>query len=125
MLLKVLRLYKTNKEEARSAADTGSFRTNASLYELVPAWWTSGHLDGTLFVLIEIDDLRGVVDPVWDKRASAVEWIGPKRFFESPLPLAELPTIDAVLVPAITTIILGSKLSANSHTLRRSVMRDG
>jgi L-ascorbate metabolism protein UlaG (beta-lactamase superfamily) len=38
------------------------------------------------------------VDPVWDERASAVRWIGPKRFFESPLLLAELPAIDAVLV---------------------------
>jgi L-ascorbate metabolism protein UlaG (beta-lactamase superfamily) len=98
MLLKVLRLYKTNKEERVPRLALGPFRTNAQVYEHVPASGLRVTWIGHSSILIEIDDLRVLVDPVWDKRASAVDWIGPKRFFESPLPLAELPTIDVVLV---------------------------
>jgi L-ascorbate metabolism protein UlaG (beta-lactamase superfamily) len=38
------------------------------------------------------------VDPVWDERASPVQWFGPKRFFAPTLTLEELPKLDAVLV---------------------------
>jgi L-ascorbate metabolism protein UlaG (beta-lactamase superfamily) len=48
--------------------------------------------------LVEIDDVRILIDPVWDKRASPVQWFGPKRFFVPPLALADLPSIDAVLI---------------------------
>jgi L-ascorbate metabolism protein UlaG (beta-lactamase superfamily) len=98
LLLKVLRLYKTNKEERVPRRALGPFRTNARVYERAPASGLRVTWMGHSSMLIEIDDLRALVDPVWDERASAVRWIGPKRFFESPLPLAELPTIDAVLV---------------------------
>jgi L-ascorbate metabolism protein UlaG (beta-lactamase superfamily) len=98
MALKVFRLYMTNKEERVPQLALGPFRTNSKIYEHAPAsglWVTwIGHSS----MLIEIDDLRVLVDPVWDKRSSPLNWIGPKRFFESPLPLAELPAIDAVLV---------------------------
>jgi L-ascorbate metabolism protein UlaG (beta-lactamase superfamily) len=49
-------------------------------------------------MLIEIDGSRVLVDPVWDSRASPVSWMGPRRFFEAPLPLGELPPLDAVLI---------------------------
>jgi L-ascorbate metabolism protein UlaG (beta-lactamase superfamily) len=49
-------------------------------------------------MLIEIDGTRVLVDPVWDNRSSPVSWAGPKRFFDAPLPLTELPPIDAVLI---------------------------
>jgi L-ascorbate metabolism protein UlaG (beta-lactamase superfamily) len=49
-------------------------------------------------LLIEIDGLRLLVDPVWDKRASPLRWLGPRRFYQAPLPLDELPAIDVVLV---------------------------
>lgn len=48
--------------------------------------------------LIEIDDRRFLVDPVWRKRASPFEWAGPRRFFEPPLALDDLPPLDAVLI---------------------------
>ena len=41
---------------------------------------------------------RFLVDPVWAARASPLQWLGPKRFFAPPLPLEELPEIDAVLI---------------------------
>ena len=48
--------------------------------------------------LVEIDGLRVLVDPVWEERASPVNWFGPKRFFAPVMALEELPRIDVVLV---------------------------
>lgn len=53
-----------------------------------------GH--STLF--IELDGARLLVDPVWSERASPFSWAGPKRFHAPPLPLSELPPVDAVLI---------------------------
>ncbi|MBI1944110.1 MAG: MBL fold metallo-hydrolase [Deltaproteobacteria bacterium] len=49
-------------------------------------------------VLIEIDGVRLLTDPVWGERASPFTLVGPKRFHPPPLPLAELPPVDAVLL---------------------------
>jgi L-ascorbate metabolism protein UlaG (beta-lactamase superfamily) len=48
--------------------------------------------------LIEIDGVRVLIDPVWDERAGPTQWTGPKRFFQPPLVLGDLPAIDAVLI---------------------------
>ena len=48
--------------------------------------------------LVEIDGHRLLLDPVWSERASPVSWAGPKRFHPPPLPLAELPPVDAVII---------------------------
>ena len=49
-------------------------------------------------MLLEIDGRRVLIDPVWGPRAAPWTFLGPQRFFEPPLPLAELPEIDAVLI---------------------------
>jgi L-ascorbate metabolism protein UlaG (beta-lactamase superfamily) len=49
-------------------------------------------------VLIEIDGVRVLTDPVWSERASPFSWIGPQRFFAPPLPLDVLPALDAVVI---------------------------
>jgi L-ascorbate metabolism protein UlaG (beta-lactamase superfamily) len=49
-------------------------------------------------VLVEIDGARILVDPIWSDRCSPVSFAGPRRFFAPPLPLDEVPPIDAVLV---------------------------
>lgn len=48
-------------------------------------------------VLVEIDGARILFDPVWARRASPSSLIGPKRFFEPPLPLNYLPALDAIV----------------------------
>lgn len=48
-------------------------------------------------VLVEIDGARILFDPVWARRASPSSLIGPKRFFEPPLPLEDLPPLDAIV----------------------------
>jgi L-ascorbate metabolism protein UlaG (beta-lactamase superfamily) len=49
-------------------------------------------------VLIEIDGLRILTDPVWGPRASPSRLAGPKRFQPVPVALRALPPIDLVLV---------------------------
>ena len=49
-------------------------------------------------VLIEIDGLRVLTDPVWGTRASPSRLAGPKRFQPVPVPLRGLPPLDLVLV---------------------------
>jgi L-ascorbate metabolism protein UlaG (beta-lactamase superfamily) len=49
-------------------------------------------------VLIEIDGLRVLTDPVWGPRASPSRIAGPKRFQPVPVPLHAMPPIDLVLV---------------------------
>jgi L-ascorbate metabolism protein UlaG (beta-lactamase superfamily) len=49
-------------------------------------------------VLVEIDGLRVLTDPVWSRRASPVQFAGPKRFQPVPVPIASLPPLDAVVI---------------------------
>ena len=49
-------------------------------------------------VLIEIDGLRVLTDPVWGPRASPSRIAGPKRFQPVPVALSELPPVDLVIV---------------------------
>jgi L-ascorbate metabolism protein UlaG (beta-lactamase superfamily) len=53
---------------------------------------------GHASTLIEIDGRRVLTDPIWSERASPSTWVGPLRFHPPPLPLAELPAIDVVLI---------------------------
>jgi L-ascorbate metabolism protein UlaG (beta-lactamase superfamily) len=49
-------------------------------------------------VLIEIDGLRVLTDPVWGPRASPSRHAGPKRFQPVPVALGAMPPVDLVLV---------------------------
>jgi L-ascorbate metabolism protein UlaG (beta-lactamase superfamily) len=49
-------------------------------------------------VLLEIDGVRVLTDPVWGERVSPVSWAGPRRFHRTPVSIAELPPLDAVVV---------------------------
>jgi L-ascorbate metabolism protein UlaG (beta-lactamase superfamily) len=76
----------------------GPFRTDASVYELPPASGLRVTWMGHSAMLVEIDGVRILVDPVWEERASPMMWAGPKRFFTAPLRLEEMPRLDVVLV---------------------------
>lgn len=47
---------------------------------------------------IEIEGVRILTDPIWSKRCSPVQFLGPKRTHEAPIALSELPKIDIVLI---------------------------
>lgn len=49
-------------------------------------------------LLIELDGLRFLTDPVWGERASPLSFAGPKRFFPAPISLNDLPKLDAVIL---------------------------
>jgi L-ascorbate metabolism protein UlaG (beta-lactamase superfamily) len=49
-------------------------------------------------VLLELDGLRVLTDPVWGPRTSPLTWAGPERWYPPPIALRELPPIDAVLI---------------------------
>jgi L-ascorbate metabolism protein UlaG (beta-lactamase superfamily) len=49
-------------------------------------------------LLIELDGVRVLTDPVWGERVSPVGFAGPKRFHPVPVQLGQLPSLDAVIV---------------------------
>jgi L-ascorbate metabolism protein UlaG (beta-lactamase superfamily) len=49
-------------------------------------------------VLLEIDGVRVLTDPVWGERASPLAFAGPKRFQPVPAHIDALPGLDAVVI---------------------------
>ncbi len=76
----------------------GPFRTDARIYRTP----TNSGLRVTWFghssLLVEIDGVRVLIDPVWDERAAPTTWAGPKRFFPPTIALSDLPDLDAVII---------------------------
>jgi L-ascorbate metabolism protein UlaG (beta-lactamase superfamily) len=64
----------------------------ADAAELAVTWF--GHASA----LLEIDGRRVLVDPVWGYRVSPSPMFGPARLHEPPLPIEDLPPVDAVLI---------------------------
>jgi L-ascorbate metabolism protein UlaG (beta-lactamase superfamily) len=98
LILKVLPLYLSNQEERMPKQPLGPFRTDTSVYAAAPASGLRVTWIGHSSMLVEIDGVRVLLDPVWEERASPVQWFGPKRFFAPPLRLEDLPPLDVVLV---------------------------
>ena len=49
-------------------------------------------------VLLEIDGMRVLTDPVWGERVSPLPFAGPKRFHPVPVRIDQLPPLDAVVI---------------------------
>lgn len=49
-------------------------------------------------MLIQLDGVNILTDPVWSERASPLSWLGPKRVRAAGIALERLPRIDVVLV---------------------------
>jgi len=90
--------YANNKAESVPKQPLGPFKTNSSIYNTPPESGLRITWVGHSSLLIEIDGKRILTDPVWSERASFLSFMGPKRFFEAPLPLAELPPLDAIIL---------------------------
>lgn len=97
LMLKVLPLYLTNKEERVPRTPVGPFHTDPSVYATSPASGLRITWFGHSSTLVEIDGVRILIDPVWDERASPMQWFGPKRFFPPTMRLEDLPPLDAVI----------------------------
>jgi L-ascorbate metabolism protein UlaG (beta-lactamase superfamily) len=53
---------------------------------------------GHASALVEIDGARLLLDPVWSERCSPSRLAGPRRMHPNPVPLSEVPPVDAVLI---------------------------
>ena len=103
MAFKVLPMMLRNRAARVPKQALGPFRTDAAVYATAPGSGLRGAgLRITWFghssMLVEIDGVRVLIDPVWDERASPVTWFGPERFFAPTLRLEEMPRLDAVLI---------------------------
>ena len=49
-------------------------------------------------VLLELDGMRVLTDPVWSERISPFGPVAPRRFQPIPIPLAVLPPLDAIVI---------------------------
>jgi L-ascorbate metabolism protein UlaG (beta-lactamase superfamily) len=113
LMFKVALAYLKNKEERTPKRPLGPFQTDARIYEKPPSTGLRITWFGHSTALIEMDGTRILTDPVWEQRASPVEWAGPKRFFQPPLRLEDLPPLDIVLLSHDHYDHLGA------HTIRR------
>jgi len=53
---------------------------------------------GHASAMVEIEGATVLLDPVWSDRVSPSQLVGPRRLHPVPVPLSELPTIDAVVI---------------------------
>lgn len=76
----------------------GPFYTDSTLLNNLPPDTLRVTWLGHSSTILEIDRKRFLTDPVWYKRVSPFTNIGPKRFFENPISLDDLPPIDYILL---------------------------
>ncbi len=98
MMLRVLPLYFSNREERSPKTTPGPFRTDVGVFGAEPATGLRVTWFGHSAMLLEMDGVRVLVDPVWEERASPWQSFGPKRFFPPTMGLEEMPPLDAVLL---------------------------
>ncbi len=96
--LKIAGRFLRNRRMRRPARAPGPFRTDAGVYTRPPASGLRVTWMGHSAMLLELDGLRVLIDPVWNEWAGPARWMGSRRFFQAPLPLAQLPRIDVVLI---------------------------
>lgn len=96
--LKVLPKMLRNKAETTPRTPVGPFVTDPSIYATPPASGLRVTWFGHSGLLLEIDGFRILIDPIWEKRASPMQWMGPKRFWAPTMRLEDMPRLDAVLI---------------------------
>jgi L-ascorbate metabolism protein UlaG (beta-lactamase superfamily) len=97
-LLPILQEYITNKAENIPKKQLGPFKTDTTIFNTPPENGLRITWIGHSSILIEIDGKRILTDPVWSSRVSFTQHMGPKRFFDPPLSLSELPPLDAIII---------------------------
>ena len=68
--------------------------TTEQLQEPSDALFRLGHAS----MAIRLNGQLIITDPMLSERASPVPWFGPKRFHQSPISAADIPTIDVVII---------------------------
>ena len=78
---------------ARLVTTDGSWLRDNARHSIPSVTWM-GHAG----VLVQMDHVTLLTDPIWSDTASPISWLGPRRFVPAPLPLAALPPIDGVVI---------------------------
>lgn len=97
-MLKTMPKFFVGAAERSPKTVPGPFRTDARIYTSQPQSGLRVTWFGHSSLLVEIDGVRVLIDPVWDERAAPTTWAGPRRFFPPTLALSDLPEIDAVII---------------------------
>ena len=98
LIFKAMPLYIRNHEQRTPLVPPGPFLTDKAIYETQPESGLRVTWFGHSGMLVEVDGVRILIDPVWEERASPRQWFGPKRFFPPTISLEQLPSVDAVLI---------------------------
>jgi L-ascorbate metabolism protein UlaG (beta-lactamase superfamily) len=98
MVSKLIPEYVRNRAQVEPKRPLGPFKTDAGAYAAAPASGLRVTWFGHSSLLVEIDGMRVLIDPVWEHSASPFQFMGPKRFFAPTMKLEELPRIDVVLI---------------------------
>lgn len=85
-------------QERKPRAEVPVVKLAAAEFSKSPEQGLRAYWFGHSSVLIEIDGIRVMTDPVFSEYASPFQWIGPKRLHPVPLPLEQMPALDAVLI---------------------------
>ena len=98
LIFKAMPLYIKNHEQRTPLVPPGPFKTDATVYATEPQSGLRVTWFGHSGMLVEVDGVRILIDPVWEERASPRQWFGPRRFFPPTISLEDLPQLDAVLI---------------------------
>ena len=95
---RIMHMYMQKHPNREPSSPLGPFKANLHvIHHLAPdalrVTWL-GHSS----TLIEIDGKRFLTDPLWYKRVSPFAAVGPKRFFDNPIPIHDLPHVDYILL---------------------------
>ena len=88
----------TNKAETVPKVMPGPFRTDVAAFGRAPESGLRVTWFGHSAMLVELDGVTVLMDPMWDDRTSPVSWGGPKRFWPVTMRLEDLPRVDAVVI---------------------------
>ncbi len=95
---RVLKKYFQKHPNREPNKPLGPFQADLSKLHHLPANTLRLTWLGHSTTLIEIEGKRFLTDPVWYQRVSPFTHIGPRRFFQNPISLQDLPPIDYVLL---------------------------
>jgi len=98
VMLKTMPKFFLGRAKRAPKTSPGPFQTDFRTYSNPPQSGLRVTWYGHSSLLLEIDGVRVLIDPVWDERAAPTTWAGPKRFFQPTLALSDLPQIDAVII---------------------------
>jgi L-ascorbate metabolism protein UlaG (beta-lactamase superfamily) len=97
-MFKILKEYLKKNPDKKPAVTPGPFHVDLNLFKSVPSNDVRVTWLGHSSLILEVDGKRFLTDPVYYQRVSPFTMIGPKRFFDVPVKLEELPHIDFILL---------------------------